>query len=287
MKQHTIIVVPHARAKFRKWRLTTLQASLLLTTLAVLTVGGIVTTILYFNTNFDRQELDEMHRRNADLRARNQSFQATIRDLQGRMADYQERIRKLAIVAGVSEIAPSGGAGIGGVGESGMMGGAVSALEHRAETLGDVLSQLQEEFADQQRLISSTPAISPVKGILTSRFGYRTDPFTKRRTFHNGIDIVAPRGKKVIAPGDGLVTKAGRVQGLGNAVYVSHGFGLTSRYGHLLRIHVKPGQRVHRGDVIGLVGNSGRSSGYHLHYEVRDHGRPVNPLGYILDSTRP
>ena len=161
----------------------------------------------------------------------------------------------------------------------------LGSLESWADKLGQNLSALQSEFTERELLISRKPAISPVKGLLTSGFGYRSDPFTKKRTFHGGIDIVAPRGKEVKSTGDGIVIKTGRLQGLGLAVYVSHGYGITTRYGHLLKIVAKEGDRIKRGDVIGLVGNTGRSTGYHLHYEVRVDGRPVNPLGYILDST--
>jgi len=298
LKQHTVIFVPSARAKFRKWRFTTLQAVLLCGTLTVLTVGGLAATFLYFDTAFDRDALDEMEHENADLRRVNQGFETSIRDLEGQLADYQERIHKLAIVAGVSELSPTADAGIGGPvlidGDLGPeelqaapMDRNLSAIGTQMADLGRSMDLLQERF-DQQRLqISSTPAITPVKGLLTSRFGYRKDPFTQRRAFHNGIDIVAPRGKGVVATGDGIVTKVGRDQGLGNAVFISHGFGLTTRYGHLSRAGVKPGQKVRRGEVVGYVGNTGRATGYHLHYEVRENGHPTDPLGYILNSTHP
>ena len=86
------------------------------------------------------------------------------------------------------------------------------------------------------------------------------------------------------ASADGVVIQAGEVGGLGQAVFIAHGFGVTTRYGHMSRIEVRPGQRVKRGDVVGRVGNTGRSTGYHLHYEVRVDGDPVNPLAYILDD---
>ena len=86
------------------------------------------------------------------------------------------------------------------------------------------------------------------------------------------------------ASADGIVVEAGEVTGLGQAVYLSHGFGVTTRYGHMSHVDVRPGQRVKRGDVVGRVGNTGRSTGYHLHYEVRVDGDPVNPLAYILDD---
>ena len=86
------------------------------------------------------------------------------------------------------------------------------------------------------------------------------------------------------ASADGIVMRAGMIGGLGNAIYLAHGYGVTTRYGHMSKVEVRPGQRVKRGDIIGRVGNTGRSTGYHLHYEVRQDGQPVNPLVYILDN---
>ena len=114
---------------------------------------------------------------------------------------------------------------------------------------------------------------------------------TGRRTWHGRLDL--SDGRKLsgeleaLATGDGLVTKAGRSSGLGNVVYISHSLGIVTRYGHMSKINVKPGQRVRRGDVIGHVGSSGRSTGNHVHYEVHVDGKSVNPLGYILDGTGP
>lgn len=313
MREHTIIFVPHARAKFRKWRFTTLQASLLIGTLATLTLGGVVATILYFDTTFDRRQLVEIQQENAELRQVNKGFERSIRDFGGKLDEYQRQIQKLAIVAGVSELSPASDGGIGGplsieagmlsgTGETPVDGfgpgaeagagrdpmeGSLALLETWADDLGHDMTVLQERFDERRLRISRTPAITPVKGLLTSGFGYRTDPFTKGRTFHGGIDIVAPRGKEVKTTGDGFVIKTGRVQGLGNAVYVAHGYGITTRYGHLMKSTVEEGQRVKRGEVVGLVGNTGRSTGYHVHYEVRIDGRPMDPLGYILDSTSP
>ena len=140
--------------------------------------------------------------------------------------------------------------------------------------------------ATTSKLISSTPAIAPVRGIVTSGFGYRRDPITGQRAFHSGIDISAPPGKPVKSAATGVVVKTEEYGGLGRAVYVAHGYGITTVYGHLSRISVTPGQKVERGDVVGLVGNTGRSTGYHLHYEVQVEGKSVNPLAYMLDAGR-
>ncbi len=290
MKQHTIIFVPHARAKFRKWRLSTFQVGLILGTLALLTFGGVAATIAYFSTNFDRGRLEQVRTENTDLRAVNQGFEISIRDLEGRVADYQQRIHKLAIVAGLSELSPSTEAGIGGTDPFSSESGAgfqLAALDATLLEMQSGMKLLEHKFDQRHMLISAKPAVTPVRGLLTSGFGYRSDPFTERRAFHRGVDIVAPAGKKVFATGDGIVTRAGRAQGLGNAVFISHGFGYSTRYGHMSRIHAKVGQKVSRGDVIGLVGSSGRATGTHVHYEVHIDGRAANPLGFILDDTSP
>ncbi len=290
MKQHTIIFVPHARAKFRKWRLSTFQVGLILGTLAFFTVGGIVATIAYFNTSFDRSRLEQVRTENTDLRAVNQGFETSIRDLEKQVSDYQQRIHKLAIVAGLSELSPSAEAGIGGTDpfenevDTGFQ---LGALEDTLQEMRSGMQLLEQKFDERHLLISAKPAVTPVRGLFTSGFGYRSDPFTGRRAFHRGIDIVAPAGKEVHATGDGIVTRAGRAQGLGNAVFISHGFGYSTRYGHMSRIHSKVGERVRRGDVIGLVGSSGRATGTHVHYEVHVDGRAANPLGYILSGTGP
>lgn len=289
MKQHTIIFVPHARAKFRKWRLSTLQAASLLGGLAFLTIGGVVATISYFGATVDRDQLVALQSENAALREINDGFDSSIRELEGTVEEYQGRIRDLAIVAGLSEPAPPE-AGIGG-GDPEHSGGDALAedllgIEAQLFQMGRGMDRVERKLNENSLLISTTPAISPVKGLLTSGYGYRADPFTGRRSFHHGIDIVAPRGQEIRATGNGLVTKAGRDPGLGNAVYVSHGFGIVTRYGHMSKINVRAGERIRRGDVIGHVGSSGRATGNHVHYEVHVDGHAEDPLGYILDGTR-
>jgi murein DD-endopeptidase MepM/ murein hydrolase activator NlpD len=289
LKQHTIIFVPHARAKFRKWRLSTLQAAVILGSLAFLTVGGVIATISYFGATVDRDHLTALQSENAALREINDGFETSIREIEGTVEDYQERIRKLAIVAGLSEISPPE-SGIGG-GDPADAEDDLSAellgIETELSKMGRGMDLLQRKLDQHRLLISTTPAISPVKGLLTSGFGYRADPFTGRRSFHSGIDIVAPRGQEIRATGDGLVTKAGKDSGLGNAVFVSHGFGIVTRYGHMSKVNVETGQRVRRGDVIGFVGSTGRATGNHVHYEVHVDGQATNPLGYILDEPSP
>jgi len=128
---------------------------------------------------------------------------------------------------------------------------------------------------------NAAPNLWPVEGQITGSFGERIDPFNGEGAFHTGVDIAAGYGQPVIAPADGVVTFADQLGGYGRAIVVDHGHGIATRYGHLSSFAVAPGQQVHRGDVIGYVGLSGRSTGPHLHYEVRINDTPVNPYKYL------
>lgn len=132
-------------------------------------------------------------------------------------------------------------------------------------------------------LLSSMPMSWPVEGWIASPFGERTSPFTGRKEFHKGLDIAAPIGTMVLAPGDGVVSFAGETDGGGFDVTIDHQGGLVTSYGHLRDTAVVKGQAVTRGQLLGHVGDSGQSTGPHLHYETRLGGVPVNPMRYILE----
>jgi murein DD-endopeptidase MepM/ murein hydrolase activator NlpD len=128
---------------------------------------------------------------------------------------------------------------------------------------------------------NSAPNLWPVEGQITGSFGERIDPFNGEGAFHSGVDISSNLGHPVIAPADGVVTFCDFMGGYGKAIVVDHGHGISTRYGHLSGYAVAPGQHISRGDVIGYVGLSGRSTGPHLHYEVRINDTPVNPYKYL------
>jgi murein DD-endopeptidase MepM/ murein hydrolase activator NlpD len=166
----------------------------------------------------------------------------------------------------------------------------VGLLRLEAERLGLVadaravsLKELVEELEDKHQRLDSSPAIWPARGWLTSRFGDRISPFTGRRQFHAGIDIASGFGTEVVAPARGRVEFVGAKGPLGNLVVIDHGYGIRTQYGHNARVHVKSGEVVERGQVIAAVGNSGRSTGPHLHYVVEVNGKAVNPLDFIFD----
>ncbi len=133
----------------------------------------------------------------------------------------------------------------------------------------------------QKSILAATPSIWPVQGWVTSEFGYRSSPLSGAREFHKGIDIATRMGVHVVAPADGLVSEISYDRDVGHMVKINHGYGITSWYGHLLRTAVKQGSMVQRGDLIGYVGNSGRSTGSHLHYSVTLNGIYVNPRKYL------
>jgi murein DD-endopeptidase MepM/ murein hydrolase activator NlpD len=128
---------------------------------------------------------------------------------------------------------------------------------------------------------NSAPNLWPVDGQVTASFGERIDPFNGEGAFHSGVDISSAYGTPIVAPADGEVTFTDLMGGYGKAIMISHGNGISTRYGHLSGFAVVVGQQVHRGDVIGYIGTSGRSTGPHLHYEVRINDTPVNPYKYL------
>jgi len=128
---------------------------------------------------------------------------------------------------------------------------------------------------------SAAPNLWPVEGKVTGSFGERIDPFNGEGAFHSGVDISSPVGTQIIAPADGVVVLSEFTGGYGRCIEINHGNGISTRYGHLSGFAVAEGQTVHRGDVIGFVGDSGRSTGPHLHYEVRINDTPVNPYKYL------
>ena len=142
---------------------------------------------------------------------------------------------------------------------------------------------LLKHLEDQQNLLASTPSIRPVSGWTSSKFGYRISPFTGLREFHNGLDIATRTGTPIIATADGVVTFTGKKGLHGQIIIIDHGYGMVTRYAHLQKALKKRGESVKRGDTIALVGNSGRTTGSHLHYEVHLNGIPVNPEKYILN----
>lgn len=154
------------------------------------------------------------------------------------------------------------------------------------------LDEIVKLAADKEKLLAAIPAIQPVKNEdltrMASGYGWRSDPFTKARKKHEGMDFSSPVGTPVYASGDGYVERADQNSaGYGKHIRIEHGFGYTTLYAHLSNYNVKKGQKIRRGDLIGFVGNTGRSQGPHLHYEVHKNGTAVNPINFYYGNLSP
>ena len=154
------------------------------------------------------------------------------------------------------------------------------------------LDEIERLAANKSELIAAIPTIQPIKNKdltrVASGFGYRIDPFTKKRRFHYGMDFTAKRGTPVYATGNGIVKRAdNRSSGYGRHIRIEHGFGYVSLYAHLTKYNVRRGQKVKRGDIIGYVGNTGRSAGPHLHYEILKDKKKINPLNFYYGNLSP
>jgi murein DD-endopeptidase MepM/ murein hydrolase activator NlpD len=288
----TVIVVPHAKARFRKIQVPLKLAKWAIggATVFVLALSGIL--VHYSRVAAEVYELRRLRAENQILTQKTQEYEQNAGKLQAKVEHLHGIVSKLGIMAGLDHALPDTGVG----GEGGVTGfetrppaaelHSLAEMELNVSALTDKSTRLEEFYRDQNLLLSSTPSIWPVRGYLSATFGKRLDPFTGRPDFHPGIDISTPIGTRVVAPADGIVLSCALSGGYGNAIIIDHGYGVVSRYGHLESYNVRPGQRVHRGDVIAFVGNTGRSTGPHLHYEVWVRDQAQNPIHFILDEYR-
>ena len=221
-------------------------------------------------------------RENQKLRAENEKQKKELQNLNNRVDAVEDASRKLAEMSGAQKDAPPV-RGQGGPARPIDSAAALAVLVAKTE-------RLEREMHAYEALLRSrgmTPSIWPVSGKLESGMGGRRNPFGGRGfEYHEGQDIDASYGTPVMVAASGTVTIAGRQRGYGNVIYVDHGAGLSTRYGHLSEIEVKVGQTVTRGQTIGLVGSTGRSTGPHLHYEVRINNQPVDPRQYLPGAER-
>src|SRR5688572_25472903 len=238
-------------------------------------------------------ELTSLRQANGQLQVENDSYRQATGELAGQIAALQTAVDQLGNDVNLD---PETRRAIQNLPKSlrdrAMGGGGTLQVNNQPEnTIGVLrgvlnvidaqLSSVRSAVERQQVLANATPSIWPTAGWLTSGYGGRIDPFTGGRDYHAGLDISADKGKPVRATADGTISEAGWSGNYGNMVLVSHRFGLSTRYGHLSRLAVTPGQTVRRGDVIGFVGSTGRSTSPHLHYEVLLNGEAINPLRFL------
>jgi murein DD-endopeptidase MepM/ murein hydrolase activator NlpD len=256
-------------------------------------------TDLYASEHALAQENASYRTATAELSGQIQSLQAAISDLDAKAALDPSLARAMEGLPGlVKSRAMGGGVASPSRQESRYAGAsaALTALANPEDTFGLIRTLLeglesslhfvQRNVERRNALANATPSIWPAHGWISSMMGRRSDPMTGDADYHAGLDIAGERGRPVYATAAGVVTFAGRQGAYGNLIEIDHGFELKTRYGHLSRFRVNQGDRVTRGDLIGTLGATGRTTGTHLHYEVLANGRLLNPLD-LLTEQRP
>ncbi len=269
--------------------------------LAVLFFGALAAISLYLINLHNINDYSKLAQKNRELEKQVNFFSQRTADLNDRFAKLQESNARVKVMANLT-VTPGQVEAVGLGGPDPLAAElTVSSIDaerkqqlaamHRelqrlelgfAHEEGE-LKRLSTHLKEQQTLLNFTPSVWPVRGWISSHFGYRTSPFTGRRELHKGLDIVNRRGTPVVVTADGEVVFAGYKSGYGKIVIVDHGLERVTKYGHLAEILVQSGDMVTRGQELGKVGSTGRSTGPHLHYEVVVNGEAVDPADYLLD----
>ena len=302
-KTYTVIVVPDQESPVKRYRVPRhliLQAVGVLCGLGALGIAG---GIHYLQVAGDASENRTLRDENVSLRGQLKAIRERIDHLGStldRVERFDQKLRALTLLSDNQRNLAMGPTSIEPGKQSPMPQDASSllatsesprALHSRLDKLSvdaarqeQSLQELTAYFQDQKSLLASVPSTWPARGWVTSDFGQRLDPYTSERVMHTGIDIATEHGKPVYAPSDGTVVFAGPEGGYGNVIVIDHGYGIKTRFGHLSQILIKAGERVKRGQQVAAVGNTGRSTGPHLHYEVRVNGIAQNPRKFILED---
>jgi murein DD-endopeptidase MepM/ murein hydrolase activator NlpD len=247
-----------------------------------------------------KSKVGEQDRLIAMQRQQVQSFARDIDDLKSKLVELNRFEKKIRIIANLENKSDRTGIfGVGGTAPADLDAGIPLQQTHRTlmRAMHDQANQLEvatsrqaksfasllESLEGQVDLLAATPSIRPTKGWVTSRFGYRESPFTDRREFHNAFDIANREGTPILATAKGRVSYSGSKWLYGKTLVIDHGHGMITRYAHCSKLLKNKGDIVERGETIALMGNTGRSTGPHVHYEVRLNGVPVNPENYILN----
>lgn len=290
-RYYTILILPHAKKRLRKLHLSRNFVLAVAAVLISVALIGAIAPHLAFRVWSQGSSIDRLVEENRKLREEKHRFEDSLGVLGERLARSEEQTLRLAAALGIEDVEPSapaaGGSSVIEPVERDLqriLDEDLEVLGLRADALDDALGKVDQAWTERVKILAATPNRRPTPGFFSHGYGWRKDPFTGQREFHHGVDIVANLGTPILAPADGVVTRARRMQGYGKMVHLSHGYGMATRYGHLSEILVRPGQRVRRGDVIGRVGSTGRSTGPHLHYEVFKAGRRVDPRPYLGDK---
>ena len=275
---------------------------------ALVILLGVVSTFIYFSQKYyylanDEAELTELRRESKIRKVQAEKIATQMKNLESEMARLGRFEKKLRVITALEDSPQNSEKNWGVGGSYGLSSYSLTtSLTHESKALANRLSnnlghlttqakiktislqELDHFFKNQKSFLQSTPSVWPTRGWVTSGFGYRKSPFTGLREKHEGWDIGARFGSAVRATADGMITVAGRERGYGKLIEIDHGYGVVTRYGHNSKNLIKVGSKVKRGQIVALVGNTGRSTGPHLHYEVLVNGVPANPKNYILDD---
>ena len=254
---------------------------------------GAFSTVSYLKYQLNHYNYAQLENEKKQLEKRLSEMKPLISDLESQMNELMEKEKNIRMVFGLPEVDEAiREVGVGG--PEPFPSGANAELDQTVSQLDKLLrqtrferenlTQIHGQLLGKKDLLEHTPSIAPTNGYLSRGFGVKIDPFTGMRKPHWGIDLAADIGTPVYATAEGRVFFTGWRHGLGKLVIIDHGYDYRTHYGHLNKIRVKKGQKVNRGDVIGGVGNTGISTGPHLHYEVRYKNKPVNPKEYILSE---
>ena len=296
---YTVLVLSDAAAAPRKLHISKRVAAVLASVFSLVCLGFSFFVYEYVNLNVRMLELKHL-RREAGAQS---AMAEKIRQLEGEISKVRELDQRVRVAIGLDKAEVSSAALAQGGADSETRNALRDAMAQRAGRLmdwvmGDLTTLAQEIASREQSLrelqthldkktavLAATPTILPTKGLVTAGFGYRKSPFTGKREFHEGMDIAALPGTPVVATADGIVRFAGPAASYGNVVFIDHGHGFATAYGHNSTIRVHARQRVRRGETIAYVGNTGRTTGPHVHYEVHLDGVASNPMKYAVDNT--
>jgi Membrane proteins related to metalloendopeptidases len=285
---YTIVIVPDSKSNLRKFQISKKFLFFALTLFAALVMTGLGTVINYARKQ--AQNYEKLQKENLRLKNNLKDSQILTAKLMHKISNLTHLSARLRSIAGLPQSAqkkPATKLGMGGATLGSRLKDSPSpetllTLQEKADVLEGNLKMLDHFFEDRKAI----PSLVPTQGLISSTFGARTNPFTGLPDFHEGLDISADIGTPVVATADGVVTFAGFRGNFGRVVEIGHEYGFSTVFGHLAEIDVHAGQQVHRGEVIGLVGNSGNSTGPHLHYEVHVNDQAVNPKPYLLDGVQ-
>ncbi len=290
---YTFIVIPHASPRLHKLKLRVRTLNLLgvIGTLSFFVVVAL--GFSYAKMAFKAADYDKLQTENTDLKIQKKNLELVTVKLGEKLSNLETKSQKIQTLIENDNATKHkiNGPAIGGsrvdyttaelLRSSANLKEGIDLLKGKTAEVESRLSLLEEVATQRATQLRSTPNIWPVKGAITSHYGNRSDPFSGDQELHLGLDISALFNTPVHSPADGVVLYSERKAAYGNLVIVDHGNGLTTRYGHLSRSLVKVGQKIKRGELIGLVGMTGRTTAPHLHYEVRQNDRPMNPRTYL------